>query len=141
MKNVVRLAIVDPNDASRSALKNLLLGIDAVWLEAECSRYEFFSDVVVQSQPDIVLISLDADPEQGLSLVSNLSQDLPNCSILVLSSSQEGSLVLQAMRHGAKEFLSFPLKLEEFLPEMNKVNQRLLGNHSSTLISGACWNT
>ena len=35
---VVRMAIVDPNDATRSSLKSMLLGIDAVWLEAECSR-------------------------------------------------------------------------------------------------------
>ena len=34
MNDVVRLAIVDPNDATRSSLKNLLLGIDTVWLEA-----------------------------------------------------------------------------------------------------------
>ena len=37
--------IVDPNDTSRDALKNLLLGMDTVWLEAECSRYEYFSDI------------------------------------------------------------------------------------------------
>lgn len=48
MKSVVRLAIVDPNDGSRNTLKNLLLGIDVVWLEAECSSYEFFSDVVIR---------------------------------------------------------------------------------------------
>ena len=43
MKNVIRLAIVDPNEATRNSLKNLLLGIDMVWFEAECSRYEYFS--------------------------------------------------------------------------------------------------
>ena len=70
MKNVVRLAIVDPNDATRSALKNLLLGIDMVWLEADASRYEFFTDVVSQTQPDIALVSLDADPTKALELVA-----------------------------------------------------------------------
>ena len=34
MNNVVRLAMVDPKDQSRSSIKNLLLGIDTVWLEA-----------------------------------------------------------------------------------------------------------
>ena len=66
MKNVTRLALVDPNDASRSVLKTLLLGIDMVWLEAECSRYEFFIDVAMQTQPDMALISLDSDPQKGL---------------------------------------------------------------------------
>lgn len=101
-KNVVRLAIVDPNDASRSKLKNLLLGIDMVWLEAECSRYEFFTDVVMQAQPDIALVSLDANPESGLALISRITSELPNCHVLVISSSQEGSLILQAMRNGAR---------------------------------------
>lgn len=109
MNNVVRVAIVDPNDANRSAIKSLLLGIDSVWLEAECSRYEFFTDVVNQTQPDIALVVLDSDPNRGLALVAQVSNDQPNCNVLVVSGSQEGSLILQAMRNGAKEFLSSPL--------------------------------
>ena len=64
MSNVLRLAIVDPNDSTRDALKNLLLGMDMVWLEAECSRYEFFADVVGQTNPDIGLVVMDAAPEK-----------------------------------------------------------------------------
>ena len=123
MKTVVRLAIADPNDTTRSSLKNLLLGIDMVWLEAECSRYEFFLDVVMQTQPDIALVSLDTDAQKGLELVARVNQALPNCSVLVVSSSQEGSLILQAMRNGAKEFLSFPLKLEDFLAALDRIQQ------------------
>lgn len=126
MNNVVRLAVVDPNDATRSALKNLLLGIDMVWLEADCSRYEFFTDVVSQTKPDIALISLDSDSSKALSLVSQISQELPSCSILVVSSSQEGSLILQSMRNGAKEFLSFPLKLDDFLAALDRIQQSKL---------------
>src|SRR4051812_11636158 len=123
MKSVLRLAIVDPNDVTRSSLKNLLLGIDTVWLEAESSRYEFFSDVVMQTQPDIALVSLDADAQDGLALVASLCSELPTCSVLVVSSSQEGSLILQAMRNGAKEFLNFPLKLEDFLAALDRIRQ------------------
>ncbi len=46
MSNVLRIAIVDPRDGTREQLKSMLLGMEIVWLEAECSRYEFFSDVV-----------------------------------------------------------------------------------------------
>lgn len=122
-KDVVRLAIVDPVDSSRSTLKNLLLGIDMVWLEAECSRYEFFADVVSQAQPDIALISLDANAEAGLALIARINQDLPSCHVLVISSSQEGSLILQAMRNGAREFLSFPLNLEDFLAALDRIHK------------------
>ena len=51
MKDVLRIAIVDPNDGTATELRGVLLGMDAVWLEAECSRYEFFLDVIQQSSP------------------------------------------------------------------------------------------
>ena len=123
MKNVIRVALVDPSDVSRNALKTLLLGIDSVWLEAECSRSEVFKDVLQQSQPDIALVTLDANPQRALDLVGAIHQELPACQILVLSSSQEGSLILQAVRLGAKEFLPSPLKLEEFLGALERIRQ------------------
>jgi pilus assembly protein CpaE len=125
MNNVVRLALVDPIDASRSSLKNLLLGIDTVWLEAECSRYDFFVDIVSQTQPDIALVHMDSDAQKALGLVAQITQDLPACAVFVISSSQEGSLILQAMRNGAKEFLHFPLKLDDFMAALDRL-------HSST---------
>lgn len=128
MNNVTRLAIVDPIDASRNQLKNLVLGIDSVWLEAECSRYDFFPDVVGQTQPDIALISIDSDHEKALNLIARLSQDVPNCQILVVSKSQEGSLILRAMRNGASEFLNHPLNLDDFLAALDRIRQNKTGN-------------
>ncbi|MBI3860502.1 MAG: AAA family ATPase [Planctomycetia bacterium] len=123
MKTIVRLALVDPNDATRGALKSLMLGIDTVWLEAESSRYDFFLDVVMQTRPDIALIALDSDAAKAMALVAKISQELPECHVLVISSSTEGSLILQAMRNGAKEFLSLPLKLEDVLSALERIRQ------------------
>lgn len=123
MKTVVRLALVDPNDSTRNALKSMMLGIDSVWLEAECSRYDFFFDVVMQTQPDIALVCLDSDAQKGLALVAKITQELPTCNVLVISSSTEGSLILQAMRNGAKEFLNLPLKIEDVLSALERIRQ------------------
>ena len=123
MKDVTRLAFVDPSDATRASLKTLLLGIDSVWLEAECSRYEFFVDVMQQSQPDIGIVALDSDPQKAISVVTEVRQALPTCDIFAVSSSQEGGLILQAMRSGACEFLAYPLVLEEFLNALDRVRK------------------
>ncbi len=125
MNNVVRLAIVDPNDATRGSLKSMLLGIDAVWLEAECSRYEFFSDVLEQTQPEIALVAIDSDPDKALLLLAEVSQQLPGCALLVVSASQEGSLILQAMRNGAREFLNYPIQLDDFMAALDRIQQTL----------------
>jgi pilus assembly protein CpaE len=127
MSNVLRLAIVDPNDMQRESLKSMLLGMDMIWLEAECSRYEFFADVVAQTKPDIGLVAIDADPQKALDLVGRLVTASPDCAILVVSSSNDGSLILQALRSGAKEFLTQPLRIEDLLAALGRISDRRLG--------------
>lgn len=131
MKNILRFAIVDPNDTSREALKNILLGMDTVWLEAECSRYEFFADVVAQTKPDIGFVALDDDPEKATKLVAQLREMSPECSILVSSSSTDGDLILRAMRAGVEEFLTQPLQFEDLLGALERINQhRFAGSNA-----------
>jgi len=127
MSNVLRLAIVDPNDSTRESLKTLLLGMDMIWLEAECSRYEFFADVVAQTSPDIGLVTLDKDPAKALELVTKLSESSPECAVLVVSSSHDGHLILEAMRAGAKEFLTHPVKIEDLLAALGRISERRFG--------------
>lgn len=131
MSNVLRLAIVDPNDSQRESLKAMLLGMDMIWLEAECSRYEFFADVVAQTNPDIGLVAIDADPQKALELVTRLAAASPNCAVLVVSSSNDGSLILQALRAGAKEFLTQPVRLEDLLAALGRINDRRFGHGES----------
>lgn len=132
MKNVLRIAIVDPSDSSREKLKNMLLGMESVWLEAECSRYEFFCDVVVQTHPDLSVVSLDADVDKGLELVGKLHQTSPRTNILVLSSSSDGSIILRAMRGGAREFLPCPITLQDLVAALDRISQhRASGGNQS----------
>jgi pilus assembly protein CpaE len=124
MKDVQRIAIVDPSDATREPLRNLLLGIESVWLEAECSRYEFFLDVCRQSNPDICVVSLDSDHNKALQLIQQLGGEFPGLSVLAVSARGDGQLILQALRAGAKEFLTAPVVLEELLLAVQRLRQR-----------------
>lgn len=127
MSNVLRLALLDPTDSSREALKKMLLGMDIVWLEAECSRYEFFPDVLAQSSPDVGVVNLDADPEKAISLLNRLRVEAPDCSLLVVSKSTDGQLILQAMRAGAREFLTSPVGLEDFMAALGRISESKFG--------------
>jgi len=127
MSNVLRLAIVDPDDGSRDALKAMLMGMDMIWLEAEASRYEFFADVVAQTHPDIGVVAIDSDPQKALELVTRLGESSPDCAVLVVSSSNDGNLILQAMRAGAKEFLPLPVRLEDLLAALGRISERRFG--------------
>ena len=121
MANVLRIAVVDPKDASRDALKSMLLGLDSVWLEAECSRYEFFGDVVGQTNPDIGFVALDSNPDKALELVASLAKSAPDCCDPGHQQSTDGNLILRTMRAGAKEFLTQPLKAEDLAAALQRV--------------------
>jgi pilus assembly protein CpaE len=121
MSNVLRIAIVDPSDTSRTALKNMLLGLDIVWLEAECSRYEFFSDVVSQTKPDIGIVCIDSNSEKGLKLVETLRETSVDCAIIVVSASSDGQVILRAVRAGAKEFLTQPIRVEDLVSAVERI--------------------
>jgi pilus assembly protein CpaE len=123
MKDVQRIAIVDPSDATREPLRNLLLGIESVWLEAECSRYEFFLDVARQSHPDIVVVALDSDHNKAMQLIQHLTAEFAGMPILAVSARGDGQSILQALRAGAKEFLTAPVVLEELLLALQRLRQ------------------
>src|SRR5262249_2215542 len=115
---MLRIAIVDPSDYTRDPLRSLLLGIDFVWLESECSRYEFFPDVISQSLPDMVVIVLDFDRQRGLNTVSQLVTLYPKLPILTISSDHQS--LLQSLQRGAKYFLTQPVALEEMMSTLRR---------------------
>jgi len=139
MRDVQRIAIVDPADATREPLRNMLLGVESVWLEAECSRYEFFLDVIRQSLPDVTIIALDADHAKALVLIAQLAQECPGMPILAVSGRGDGQSILQALRSGAKEFLTAPVVLEELLTALQRL-QRTRVNAEGVAVNGTARN-
>lgn len=116
-----RFAICDPNNATREPLRNLLLGVESIYLEAESNRYEFFRDVIDQYRPDLAIVTLDSDPNRGLQIIQQLSMEFPNTGILAVSSRTDGPFILQTLRSGAKEFLPLPLQLEDLLTVLDRI--------------------
>lgn len=116
-----RIAIVDPSDMTREPLRNLLLGVESVWIEAECARYEFFLDVVQQSTPDVAIVALDADQTKAMQLIAQLSGEYPDMPILAISGRGDGQSILQALRAGAREFLTQPVVLEDMLKALRRL--------------------
>lgn len=128
MSNVLRIALVDPNDGTRESLKAMLLGLDTVWLEADCSRYEFFPDVLEQTTPDVGVVSLDSNPDQAIELIERLAAEIPDTAILAASRDTDGHLILKTIRAGAREFLTLPITDEDLSGALQRVSQQKFGS-------------
>jgi pilus assembly protein CpaE len=121
-----RIAIVDPTESTRESLRTLLLGVDFVWLEAECARYEYFFEVIQQSMPDLAVVALDANKERALQMIGQLSVEHPKLPILTISHDHQA--LLQSLQRGAKYFLTHPVGLEDMLAAL----RRALGETGGT---------
>jgi pilus assembly protein CpaE len=121
-----RVAIVDPTESTRESLRTLLLGVDFVWLEAECARYEYFLEVIQQSTPDLAIVALDADKNRALQMIAQLSVEYPKLPILTISHDHQA--LLQSLQRGAKYFLTHPVGLEDMLAAL----RRALGESSGS---------
>src|SRR5262249_23800626 len=117
-------------EATREPLRNLLMGVESIWLEAECARYEFFFDVIHQSELDVVVISLDADETKAINLISQVSDQYPQLPILAVSKGDDGQSILKALRSGAREFLTQPVVLEELLTAFKRLRQNRIAADS-----------
>ena len=122
MSNALRISICDPNDSTRDDLKKYLVGMDRIWLEADCSRYEFFGEIVEQTNPDIAIIDIDADEQKATALIEDVVKRFPNCRVVAVSSRADGQLILATMRAGAREFLKSPVAIEELVNALDRVS-------------------
>ena len=120
-----RVAIVDPTESTRESLRTLLLGVDFVWLDNECARYEYFADVIQSALPDLAIVALDADKNKALQLIGQLSVEHPKLPILTISHDHQA--LLQSLQKGAKYFLTHPVGLQDMLAAL----RRALGDHGS----------
>ena len=116
MKDVQRIAIVDPSDATREELRNLLLG-----RRVDLARSRVLPlRVLLRRHPASpartwCIVSLDSDQNKALQLIGQLTQVSPDLPILAVSAAGDGQSILQALRSGAREFLTAPVVLEELL--------------------------
>jgi len=78
-------------------------------------------------------VAVDGDLQKGLELVTRLGETSPGCAVLVVSSSNDGNLILQAMRAGAKEFLTHPVRIEDLLAALGRISERRFGQGENKL--------
>lgn len=121
MANEQRIVIVDPSDETRERLRDALLSVETVWLEAECSRYDFFADVIGQSTPHVAIVVLDGEPDRAMQVVSGVASKFPTVDVVACSSRTDGQFILQVLRGGAKEFIGLPLQWEELLGALERL--------------------
>ncbi|NDH06304.1 pilus assembly protein CpaE, partial [bacterium] len=122
--NLLRLVILNPPDKGHEALRSMFTQIPYVWLQAECTKYEFLQEVIAnQTEPHVVVIAIDADLEKACAAIEKLADNMPGVGILAISKRDDGQAILKALRAGAKEFLTMPFDVDVLANTLNKLKK------------------
>jgi pilus assembly protein CpaE len=113
MKDVIRVVLIDPGEASRAALQRLVQSVSTLWTAEVLASFQGAASRVAEIRPDLCVIGLDADPARGLDLVAQLQASAPDVAALPAGASPDSALILRAIRAGAREFLTLPSDASE----------------------------
>jgi pilus assembly protein CpaE len=121
LKDAIRIVLVDPTDESRQALQQLIGSIGEVWLADVCSQYQGTEKRVAEISPDLVLVTLDADPSRAIPLVQSILQRSPDVAVLPASRDRDSGVILRVIRAGAREFLPLPTEGQDLLDSIKRL--------------------
>lgn len=115
MTELVHLVIVDSDEGARRYIRETLKEIAPVRVEAEAADLGRVQDMVTQHQPDIVILDLYPSPDHALKLAERLSHSFPQVMLIITSQDDDPETIRRAMRAGAREFLSKPVRRDELI--------------------------
>lgn len=101
------VVVVDRHRIVREGLRSVLES-EGASVVGEAGSAHAAHEVVRRSEPDVVLLDLElghAGPTEGLELCRQISERFPAVGVVVLTAFQEQSLVLDALRRGARGYV------------------------------------
>ncbi len=111
------IALIGPNDSSRTIMAKALHASQDRVVREFADYPAKLSDVsrMMSQNFDVVMIDLDSDESYALLIVEKIAA-LGNTTVMVYSVRNDPSLVMSAMRAGARDFL--PVPVEAAVPEV-----------------------
>lgn len=114
-----KILIADDTEFLRVQTARLLAveGFSVVEADNGAKAIELFQT----EKPDIVLMDISMPEKDGLVALKEILAAKPDAKVVMLSSLGEESLVLQAMRAGAKDYVVKPVEKERILGVIYKI--------------------
>ncbi len=136
MASGTRLIVFNADEDYATTLRTDLLSIEGVKIVAEVDEVGLLPAAVNQFAADVVVVHLDPQPEVVLHVASQVAQERPDLPVFGISGSQDGQVILAAMRAGFREFLLKPLEVDQLAEALARVaQQRPASAKSGSLIA------
>src|ERR1700733_619378 len=102
----LRLVIADDQASVRQGLVLLLDGLPGIEVVGAAADGEQALDLVTEHHPDAILLDLHMPVLDGIGAIRRLTAEHPGVAIVVLTTYADDSSVLEALRAGARSYLT-----------------------------------
>ncbi len=109
----VRVLVVDDQELFRRGLTVLVGARDGIELVGEAGDGESAVEVALRTDPDVVLLDVRMPGKGGIATCAALKAVMPSVRIVMLTASDEGSDLYDAIRSGASGYLLKDASLDE----------------------------
>lgn len=117
----LRVILVDDHRIVREGLSSMLRTRAELRIVGEAGTGREAIDLIVQLQPDIVLLDLEMPDLDGIQVLDQMRQLAPNVRTIVLTAYGSDERILEAVRMGAKGYLLKDAGLQEVIRAVNIV--------------------
>jgi len=100
----IRLLIADDQQVVRSGLANMLANED-MEIVAEAEDGEQAIRLAKRYLPDVVLLDIRMDPNDGLTALETLHRDVPQCKVVMFSMYDNPTYIARSVALGATDYV------------------------------------
>ena len=125
MQNKVSTIILIDNNQTRNVLELYLKEFEHFELLDKFPEYMEIFDTLSSLDKSVLIVDVSDNADAKLEFISDVTQNIHNCKVLVLSDNPSVDLIVRVMRAGAREFLPLPLIKTEFIEALSRINESL----------------
>lgn len=120
----MKCVIIDDNKIARTALKHLVKSSGLLTLIDECAGVSEAMSVIVNEQPDLLLLDVEMPRMSGLDFL----RSIPNHPLVILITARP-EYAVEAFEHNVVDFLVKPVKEERFLKAILRAKEIFESNN------------
>ena len=118
-----RLLIVSGNRSVTDRLVRLVQVFETIELISTIATAQDGLIAVREARPDVVLLDASLPDMDGIQLTEIIHRDNPEIQVVVMAKDKLGDIVLNAMRRGAADFITYEVPLEELRLSLHRAGE------------------
>lgn len=117
---MAKILIVDDSRMSRKMLRTILEGIGHTIIGEACNGSEGLK-LFKELKPDAVTMDITMPEMDGICCLQEIMKVDREAKVIMITAAGQSTKLMDALKHGAKEFICKPYEPEQIINAMNEV--------------------